>query len=965
MNAHNPFDAKQDWTNPYCQNSSNDPMVDALLGNAYHVVRTVYCNLGNLKLIYDFLNKYGMVLGVQSETELKAMPTSATYVRLYGFDNTNKRVVTDYLYVDGDRTGVIPDDPTATGSWILVATSNSDSGGDDGEGKASPPYIPYSYNNGSAIGGETTIPVPAGTVGVPMIVIDGYTNLVGYGFTYDASTLTVTLAQSLEPGDEVHLFLTGTPAVPNNPNVSDWVQINWLYNGGYASGGEQVIAIPYTFESVPAIYKNGERYYAGLADKSYAVDAANQRILLTEPLDTNDRLIVQIGGESTTLIMSDRTVQEVARSANVHENDIILSTNTTQYLNGMKVIYDVVGQKIYGLPTLPTNVYINSVSNGQLTYSPGNITVDLLPMPSEALSALETLENSLNSPLGFTNIGRVQSFAALRTLVPPSAGARVLLSGYYDNSDIGGGEFIARSTTGMSEVPNDDGGVIATVNSNWYWERVDTNNATVEDFGAISYTGDDTTGIADSSDAFQRMFNSLNRIFSADSSKRFVIDAPILLKGSHFKIDLSGGRVAKRTSTKSGITSLIPVFGGYAPANINCVFMATETVRYFQIKNIDIWCNEAPIGDRPVGIYIPSATNYSTENINFRGCLYDIWCKNAWRGTHKDIRGNDTISHSCFYDGTRTNAEGVPIADAQSATSLLFDGYYANSPGGSGFYLNGVDYSNFAMAAVDGAKLASYTFINSNVTGTLGAEYAKVEYINVSGGVVDAYLSTYDDITDNTNYVAVVKGTVGAIVKLCGRFRTQKYRLANVTGSDNVVEIDISNYWNGSTKSVPQSVCTIGNYLDVKLGIGGAIRRYRDGVLQEGRASAPSYTTTPSATGSPYSSPILRVGMFSPSTTIQIPMYRIKEVFPNFNKTGSTLVEFLRIKTTNGNGLALGAIFMCSDNTVVSSKLDNQIQVGSGAAAAVVTAIAADSSNLTITFTGTVGVGAVIELSYA
>lgn len=390
MNAHTPFDANQDWTNPYCQNSSNDPMVDALLGNAYHVVRTVYCNLGNLKLIYDFLNKYGMVLGVQSETELKAMPTSASYVRLYGFDNTNKRVVTDYLYVEGDRTGVIPDDPSATGSWILVATSNSDSGGDDGEGKASPPYIPYSYNNGSAIGGETTIPVPAGTVGVPMIVIDGYTNLVGYGFTYDASTLTVTLAQPLEPGDEVHLFLTGTPAVPDNPNVSDWVQINWLYNGGYASGGEQVIAIPYTFESVPAIYKNGERYYAGLADKSYAVDAANQRILLTEPLATNDRLIVQIGGESTTLIMSDRTLQEVARAANVHENDVILSTNTTQYLNGMKVVYDVVAQKIYGLPTLPTNVYINSVSNGQLTYSPRNITVDLLPAPgsSEEIAGL-------------------------------------------------------------------------------------------------------------------------------------------------------------------------------------------------------------------------------------------------------------------------------------------------------------------------------------------------------------------------------------------------------------------------------------------------------------------------------------------------------------------------------------------------------------------------------------------------
>lgn len=223
-----------------------------------------------------------------------------------------------------------------------------------------------------------------------MIVVEGYTNLVGYGFTYDATSLTVTLAQPLEPGDEVHLFLTGTPAVPDNPNVTDWVQINWLYNGGYAVGGEQVIVIPYTFESVPAIYKNGERYYAGLADKSYTVDAANQRILLTEPLATNDRLIVTIGGESTTLIMTDRTVQEVARSANVKDSEVILSTNTTQYLNGMKVVFDVVAQKIYGLPALPTNVYINTVSNGQLTYSPGNITVDLLPVSNEYTDVLRT-----------------------------------------------------------------------------------------------------------------------------------------------------------------------------------------------------------------------------------------------------------------------------------------------------------------------------------------------------------------------------------------------------------------------------------------------------------------------------------------------------------------------------------------------------------------------------------------------
>ncbi len=375
MNAHTPFDANQDWTNPYCQNSSNDPMVDALLGNAYHVVRTVYCNLGNLKLLYDFLNQYGMVIGVNSEEELKALSTQVKYSRIYGFSRAGDRQVTDYLYVEGDRTGILPNDTTATGSWITVATSGSAGGGiSSGEGA----YIPWVYSNGSAAGGETTINVPDGTVGVPFIIVNGDMQYVGRGFEFNIDSLSVTLAQPLEEGDEVVFLLTGVPAVPDNPHVNDWVQINWLYNNGAAVGGEQVIAVPYTFQSVPAVYKNGLRLYKGLTTESYTADPDNQRILLTEPLSTNDRLIVQIGGEAHVLEASDHTIQEVARAANVKDSEVILSTDTTQVLNGKKIIYDVVAQRIYGLPTLPTNVYINSVSNGQLTYSPGNITVALL-----------------------------------------------------------------------------------------------------------------------------------------------------------------------------------------------------------------------------------------------------------------------------------------------------------------------------------------------------------------------------------------------------------------------------------------------------------------------------------------------------------------------------------------------------------------------------------------------------------
>ena len=402
MNAHTPFDAKKDWSNPYCQNSSNDPMVDALLGNAYHVVRTVYCNLGNLKLIYDFLNQYGMVLGVQSEAELKALTTKAKYARIYGFSRAGDRQVTDYLYVEGDRTGIIPDDPEATGSWITVATSGSTGGGtSSGEGA----YIPWVYANGSATGGETSINVPDGTVGVPFIIINGDMQYVGRGFEFNVDSLSVTLAQPLEEGDEVVFLLTGVPAVPDNPNVNDWVQINWLYNNGAAVGGEQVIAVPYTFQSVPAVYKNGLRLYKGLTTESYTADPDNQRILLTEPLATNDRLIVQIGGEAQVLEAPDHTLQEVARAANVKDSEVILSTDTTQFLNGKKVVYSVSEQRIYSLPTLPTNIYIQSVSNGQLTYLPGGITVDLLPIDSATLLREELKEEGGDRLVnGFTSI---------------------------------------------------------------------------------------------------------------------------------------------------------------------------------------------------------------------------------------------------------------------------------------------------------------------------------------------------------------------------------------------------------------------------------------------------------------------------------------------------------------------------------------------------------------------------------
>lgn len=376
MNSHVPFDACQLWGNTYGSNCSNDPLVDKLIGNAYHVVRTVYCNLGNLKLLYDYLTTHGMVVGVQSEVELKALPKQfAKFARIYNFASTGDRQVTDYLYVDDDASGIKPGDPTLTGSWIKVAVSGSTGGGEGGGEGA---YIPYVYQNGSATGGETSFKVPEETVGVPFLIINGSVQYIGFGFTYNVATATVTLSNPLVQGDEVIALTTAVPANPDNPDISGWVQVNWLYNNGSAVGGEQVITVPYSFKDVPAVYKNGLRLYKGLQSNSYVIDPDTRTVTMTEILAQGDRVIVTLGGESETLMITDRTLQEVARATNVKDSDVVLSSTTNLVITGKKVLYDVAGEKHWYLPVLPPNAYIVKVVGDKLTYNPGSVEVRMI-----------------------------------------------------------------------------------------------------------------------------------------------------------------------------------------------------------------------------------------------------------------------------------------------------------------------------------------------------------------------------------------------------------------------------------------------------------------------------------------------------------------------------------------------------------------------------------------------------------
>lgn len=201
MNAHTPFDANQYWTNPYCQNSSNDQMVDALLGNAYHVVRTVYCKLDEIDVIYKLLDKYKILICVSDPSELPELnPIFAKYARVYSVGDGGA-VYYDYIYTPGNMSG-IPSDPATNGTWIQV----------NGPGNSLSGNIPWVYNGGSSVGGETTIVVPSYAIAVSELFINGSHELVDNNFTYNAATRTITFDKPLEAGEQVVVMLQS-----NNP----------------------------------------------------------------------------------------------------------------------------------------------------------------------------------------------------------------------------------------------------------------------------------------------------------------------------------------------------------------------------------------------------------------------------------------------------------------------------------------------------------------------------------------------------------------------------------------------------------------------------------------------------------------------------------------------------------------------------------------------------------------------------
>lgn len=189
------------------------------------------------------------------------------------------------------------------------------------------------------------------------------------------------------------------------------------------------------------------------------------------------------------------------------------------YNTNQEGLSNTIPGQIFHVFTDETKLEVNSYRN--------EAGVAVIIKDSDGIPYVGTTGNFLSylkSPLGYSAIGKVNSFSKLRTLKPPYDGAVIELSGYEEGGVTGAGGFVGRIGVGA-----DDTGIIAA-GDGFYWERTDLSSGIGPHlFGYVSGSGKDVT-------------NELNRsIFAAERLGRSVV----FLSGFKMSINQAGIQIPK------------------------------------------------------------------------------------------------------------------------------------------------------------------------------------------------------------------------------------------------------------------------------------------------------------------------------------------------------------------------------------------------------------------------------------
>ncbi|HIC5345211.1 TPA: hypothetical protein ACW5GA_001475 [Salmonella enterica] len=254
-----------------------------------------------------------------------------------------------------------------------------------------PHQIPFTYK--SNVGGETFLSLPFYPV-TGVVTINGGMQVPLDNFEIEGNTLN--LGRALSKGDAVYCLFD---KILSPEDTAKGIRIYKFQ----AVGGETEFTPDFTSYGVQSLYIGGEYKTPEI---EYSYNSTTGKVSLQTALTAGVWVVAEMSVKQPNISpLFDRSIQEIARSANVKDSEVILSTDTSQLLNGKKVIFDVVTQHCYALPTLPSNVYITSVNEGQLTFSPGNITVDLLPLVDSKENIVTVVKDIYSQSTGSVSVG--------------------------------------------------------------------------------------------------------------------------------------------------------------------------------------------------------------------------------------------------------------------------------------------------------------------------------------------------------------------------------------------------------------------------------------------------------------------------------------------------------------------------------------------------------------------------------
>ena len=451
--------------------------------------------------------------------------------------------------------------------------------------------------------------------------------------------------------------------------------ITWEYNGGSAIGGETQIVLDVVVDSVSEIYIRGSRQQIG---RGFTFDPATSTITLADELEAGDDVVVVINGDPTVYNQIDRTPWEVARSNNVKNSEVILSTDKQSVLDGKTVIFDVNSQISWSLPAgIPAGSKITSLTGNILICNPGNINVSLTQ-----LMDINGQINVMNLPGkgGFMQIGRCSDLSVLRTIEPKIPGSMISVvshsAGWATNiNPIGGGWFVYDAADVTTA--DDNGSCVVTLGGK-RWKRMrESAIISLAEYGIAPGSGADISTALQAAINWSRA-NDITTITIPASRTPYVMTKSVSADTTNTPIEILGGSgknmdevtIEHYYDSAAGTTWAIKFFNTVAGApcwksakssGIYAYCMDSINPLHFYRFN-DGWRNE--LTNFHAHGYIKSSAfvlcndiswteNFYCENLNIRHCksMCQLYTNSAWHSFYGFTARNIFFNHGNLVGG--------------------------------------------------------------------------------------------------------------------------------------------------------------------------------------------------------------------------------------------------------------------------------------------------------------------------